>query len=184
MVNTAAISNWQATASRRRGINEPSASPSPAPAAAPLPVMAVEGLPALAWGGGDEGAMDAALTPEEIEERLSQLPEDAVPDLLLSRQRREHALAQMAELELEREQGRVVSAAEVSRERFESGRLVRDAVLRVPMRVLPELAKAAGGLTPEQRTEVGLVLERHLVEALRSLAEAQLAGSPQSRTNA
>jgi len=183
MVNTAAIPNWQATASRRRGINEPS--PSPAPAAMPLPAAAVvEGLPALAWGGGDEGAMDATLTPEEVERRLAELPEGAVPDLLLSRQRREHALAQLAELELEREQGRLVCAAAVERRLFEAAREVRDSIMRVPIRVLPELAAAAGGLTPEQRTEVALVLERHLVEALRSLAEAQLAGSPQSRTNA
>jgi len=182
MVSTAAITSWQATASRRRGINEPS--PSPAPTAAPLPVMAVEGLPALAWGGGDEGAMDATLTPEEVERRLAELPEGAVPDLLLSRQRREHALAQLAELELEREQGRLVCAAAVERRLFEAAREVRDSIMRVPIRVLPELAAAAGGLTPEQRTEVALVLERHLVEALRSLAEAQLAGSPQSRTNA
>jgi hypothetical protein len=173
MVSTGAIPDWQATSSRRRGINE--TPPSPTPAAKHLQMVPVEGLPALAWGAGDEIAMDATLTPEEIQRRLAELPEGAVPDLLLSRQRREHALAQLAELELEREQQKLVSAAEVSRERFESGRLVRDALLRVPMRVLPELAKAAGGLTPEQRTEFGLVLERHLNDALRSLAQEQLA---------
>lgn len=178
MVNTAAIPNWQATASRRRGINEPLPSPSPTPAAAHLPMVPVEGLPVLAWGAeGAIGSGDASLTAEEVQERLAQLPEGAVPDLLLSRQRREHALAQLAELDLEREQGKWVRADEVLRERFESGRLVRDALLRVPMRVLPELAKAAGGLTTEQRAEVGLVLERHLVEALRSLAQDQLAAS-------
>ena len=114
--------------------------------------------------------MDASLSPEELQERLAQLPDGAVPDLLLSRMRREHALAQLAELELEREQQKLVSAAEMRRAHYEAGRQVRDAVLRTPVRVMPELAAAAGGLSPDQRQVITTLLERHLVEALSCLA--------------
>ncbi|MEB3331157.1 MAG: hypothetical protein VKI83_01510 [Synechococcaceae cyanobacterium] len=154
----------------------PSAAPEPTPT--PVPALGCAGLPPPAWGaeGGEQSAMDASLSPEEVQERLAQLPEGAVPDLMLSRQRREHALAQLAELELEleREQGRLVCAAAVERRLFEAAREMRDSILRVPMRALPELAGAAGGLTPEQRTEVGLVLERHLAAALTSLVQKQI----------
>lgn len=181
LIDTACSEDWRATASKRRGIAEPlpaavPAGPIPAPRTTPMPAVECPGLPPPAWGAGGEeqSAMDASLSPEEVQERLAQLPDGAVPDLLLSRMRREHALAQLAELELEREQEKLVSAAEMRRVHYDAGRLVRDAVLRVPVRVLPELAAAAGGLSPDQRQEVTVLLERHLVEALESLVQKQI----------
>lgn len=186
LISTDCAEDWRATASKRRGINKPMpAAAVPAPSAnrrpTPMPLPTVEGLPPPAWGAEDGGGGNAGLTPEEIEAQMAQVPAGGLPEMALSRARREHFLAELAQLELKREEQKLVSAAEVSRMRFESGRLVRDAVLRVPVRIMPELAAAAGGLTPDQRTEVGLVLERHLVEALRSLAEAQLAESPKAK---
>jgi hypothetical protein len=181
MVNTAAIPDWQATTSRRRGIAEPMpaampAGPIPAPRTTPMPAVECPGLPPPAWGAGGEeqSAIDASLSPEEVKQRLAQLPDGAVPDLLLSRMRREHALAQMAEIELAAMEEKLVSAAEMRRVHYDAGRLVRDAVLRVPTRIMPELAAAAGGLSPDQRQKVGLLLERHLVEALESLVQKQI----------
>lgn len=194
LISTDSAEDWRATASKRRGINEPmpvSTTPSPntAPRPTPMPMPAVEcpGLPPPAWGAGSEeqSAMDAtSLSPEEVQERLAQLPDGAVPDLLLSRMRREHALAQMAEIELAAMEQKLVSAAEMRRVHYDAGRLVRDAVLRVPVRVMPELAAAAGGLSPDQRQVITTLLERELNAALETLVADQLAAAPPSSTNA
>jgi protein involved in polysaccharide export with SLBB domain len=37
-----------------------------------------------------------------------------------------------------------------------------------------EIAKAAGGLTPEQRQDVLLIIERHQTKALEALSNARL----------
>ena len=87
-------------------------------------------------------------------------------------------------MELEREQQKRVDAAQMRRKRYDAGRLVRDAVLRVPVRVLPELAAAAGGLSPDQRQVVMVLLERELNAALETLVTDQLAAAPPSSTNA
>lgn len=187
LIDTACSEEWRATASKRRGIAEPMPpSPSTAPRPTRMPVPMVEGLPPPAWGasGEEQSAMDASLSPEEVQERLAQLPDGAVPDMMVSRMRREHALAQLAELELEREQQKLVDAAELRRVHYDAGRLVRDAVLRVPVRVMPELAAAAGGLSPDQRQQVTVLLERELNAALETLVADQLAAAPPSSTNA
>lgn len=79
--------------------------------------------------------------------------------------------AKLLELDFKQRQGELVNAADMQRVRFESGRRVRDAVLRLGPLMIGEIAKAAGGLTPEQRTEVLLVIERHHVNALEALAD-------------
>lgn len=78
--------------------------------------------------------------------------------------------AKLLELDFKQRQGELVSATEMERVRFETGRRVRDAVLRLGPLMIGEIAKAAGGLTPEQRREVLLVIERHQVNALEALA--------------
>ena len=80
--------------------------------------------------------------------------------------------ARLLELDLKQRQGELVNAADMDRVRFESGRRVRDAMLRLGPLMVGEIAKAAGGLTPEQRAEVLLVIERHHVKALEALADA------------
>ena len=182
LIDTACSEDWRATASKRRGIAEPmpvSTKPSPStvqgPTPMPVPMPMVEGLPPPAWGAeGEEQSCDAGLSAEEIKEQMARVPAGGLPEMALSRARREHFLAEMAQLELEREQEKLVSAAEMRRVHYDAGRLVRDAVLRVPVRVLPELAAAAGGLSPDQRQEVTVLLERHLVEALESLVQKQI----------
>lgn len=80
--------------------------------------------------------------------------------------------ARLLELDLKQRQGELVNASDMDRVRFESGRRVRDALLRLGPLMVGEIAKAAGGLTPEQRAEVLLVIERHHVKALEALADA------------
>ena len=79
--------------------------------------------------------------------------------------------AKLLELDFKQRQGELVSAVDMERKRFETGRRVRDAVLRLGPLMIGEIAKAAGGLTPEQRAEVLLVIERHQVKALEALAD-------------
>jgi hypothetical protein len=78
--------------------------------------------------------------------------------------------AKLLALEYEEKSGQLVRVEDVKRQQFEAGRRVRDAVLRIGPQMIGEIAKAAGGLTPEQRADVLLVIERHQVEALEALA--------------
>lgn len=80
--------------------------------------------------------------------------------------------ARLLELDLKQRQGELVNASDMDRVRYESGRRVRDAILRLGPLMIGEIAKAAGGLTPDQRSEVLLVIERHHVKALEALADA------------
>lgn len=79
--------------------------------------------------------------------------------------------AKLLQLEFEERSGKLVSAEEMRRQRFDSGRQVRDAVLRIGPQMIGEIAKAAGGLNPDERAEVLLVIQRHLVGALEALAD-------------
>ena len=79
--------------------------------------------------------------------------------------------AKLLALEYEERSGQLVRADEVRRQQFEAGRRVRDAVLRIGPQMIGEIAKAAGGLSAEQRAEVLLVIERYQVKALEGLAD-------------
>jgi DNA-directed RNA polymerase specialized sigma24 family protein len=78
--------------------------------------------------------------------------------------------AKLLELDLKERNGQLVPAADMERVRFESGKRVRDAVLRLGQQMIGDIARAVGGLTPEQRSEVLLAIERHHVKALEALA--------------
>ncbi len=80
--------------------------------------------------------------------------------------------ARLLELDLKERQGLLVPKADVERVWFEEGRRVRDAVRRTPQQMIGDIARAVGGLNQEQRAEVLLILERHLVKTLEGLAGA------------
>jgi hypothetical protein len=79
--------------------------------------------------------------------------------------------AKLLALEYEERSGKLVNVEEMRRQRFESGRQVRDAVLRIGPQMFGEIAKAAGGMSPDERAEVLLVIQRYLVNALEALAD-------------
>lgn len=62
------------------------------------------------------------------------------PTIADSRARKEAADAELAELKLEREKGRLVDAEEVKKTAFKVARAVRDQMLNIPDRVAAELA--------------------------------------------
>jgi hypothetical protein len=80
--------------------------------------------------------------------------------------------AKLLELDLKERQAVLVPKADVDRVWFEEGRRVRDAVRRTPQQMIGDISRAVGGVTPEQRAEVLLILERHLVKTLEGLASA------------
>jgi len=82
--------------------------------------------------------------------------------------------AMLLKLDYEEKSGALVRKAEVERRLAEVAKEVKDAVLRTGMQMIGEIAKAAGGLTPEQRQEVLLVIERHQNKALETLGNAGL----------
>lgn len=65
--------------------------------------------------------------------------------------RRESALAEMAEIELAKAQGRSADADKVRAMAMTVGRLTRDAVLGLPFRLAPELASLDDPVTVEER---------------------------------
>ena len=79
--------------------------------------------------------------------------------------------AKLLALEFEEKSGQLVRAEDVKRQQFEAGRRVRDAVLRIGPQMIGEIAKVAGGLTPDQRAEVLMVIERYQVQALEALVD-------------
>lgn len=84
--------------------------------------------------------------------------------------------AMLLKLDYEERSGKLVEKASVEKRFYEAGRRVRDAVLRTGQQMIGEISKAAGGLTPEQRAAVLLVIERHQVQALEALANGSGVG--------
>jgi hypothetical protein len=109
-------------------------------------VMSKAGVPKVDHEIGDQ---EWVLTPRAVGQEAvgvgdptSTWPDDMkkVPLLAESRAKREFADAQLAELKLEKEKGKLIDADSVRREAFKVARFVRDALLNIPDRVAPELA--------------------------------------------
>jgi hypothetical protein len=82
--------------------------------------------------------------------------------------------AMLLKLDYQERDGSLVRKADVERQLFEVAKEVKDAVLRLGPLMVGEIAKAAGGLTPEQRQDVLLIIERHQTKALEALSNARL----------
>jgi beta-glucosidase-like glycosyl hydrolase len=93
------------------------------------------------------------------------LPEDQIPGLDVSRERKEHYNAEIARLQALKEREELVPTADVKREAFALGRQIRDNVLGIPDRVSPLLAAA------QDSREVHRLLSEELRTALRVLAD-------------
>jgi hypothetical protein len=104
---------------------------------------------------------DAAAVAAEV----MRLPDDAIPDLGISIERKEHYRAELAKVEAMRKREEVGSIAEMKREAFTLGKAVREGVLGVVARVSADLAAMTDQLEVERR------LEAELTVALRSLAD-------------
>lgn len=112
---------------------------------------------------GRPRAVDADATAVAAE--VMRLPDDAIPDLGISIERKEHYRAELAKVEAMRKREEVGSIAEMRREAFTLGKAVREGVLGVVARVSADLAAMTDQLEVERR------LEEELTVALRSLAD-------------
>lgn len=119
--------------------------PAPVPAAAPAdPANVAHGLAALVAG----------------------LPEDAIPNLATSRERRAHYQAELARLEALQQRGELVAKAEVMAAAFAAVRQCRDMLLGVPSRVAPQLVGVSDTQTAYE------LLDKEIRYSLTALATA------------
>lgn len=114
------------------------------------------------------------------------------PTLTQARVLRETYLARLARLEFEEKNGGLVAVEAVRRERFQSGKAVRDAILSLPPQLAPELLGRTVQELTAQLTAAGvkfdfsleellrvlqLLLEERLTEALEVMARGRLDGT-------
>jgi len=79
--------------------------------------------------------------------------------------------AKLLELEYKQRLGELLPKDEVDRVRFEEARRARDAFRRLPLLIVGDAAMLLGGITPEQRASLLILLERNIVTILEELGE-------------
>ena len=107
----------------------------------------------------------SGVTPEALKTLIMGLPEDQIPGIDTSRERKAHYDAEVARLEALKERGEVGSLRDMEGALFERARAVRDALLGLADRLAPMLAA-----TTDARECHRLLTEEHRI-ALRGLAD-------------
>jgi hypothetical protein len=113
----------------------------------------------------DQRGAATAVVPDQLKTLIMGLPEDQIPGLDVSRERKEHYNAELARLQALKEREELVPAADVKRMASTLGRQIRDNVMAIPNRVAPLLAAA------QNSGEVHRLLSEELRTALRVLAD-------------
>ncbi len=103
-------------------------------------------------------------TSNQLKSLIMGLPEDQIPGLDVSRERKEHYNAELARLQALKEREDLVTTADVKRMASTLGRQIRDNILAIPNRVAPLLAAA------RDSAEVHRLLSEELSTALRVLS--------------
>jgi hypothetical protein len=93
---------------------------------------------------------------------------EAAPAVAEAKQRKDAALAQLAELELQQRRGELVPLEQVAAEWFARRRQLRDVMQAIPGRTHAQLA----ALLDVDPGRLRLVMEEEIGQALRELAEA------------
>lgn len=106
-----------------------------------------------------------AATGDQLKSLIMGLPEDQIPGLEVSRERKEHYNAELARLQALKEREELVPTADVKRMASTLGRQIRDNILGIPNRVAPLLAAA------RDSAEVHRLLNEELRTALRVLSD-------------
>lgn len=94
------------------------------------------------------------------------LPDDAIPELNVSRERREHYQAELAKLEVDLKRKELVPADSVKKEAFNLAKTVREALINIPDRVSNQFAAESD---PQA---IHMALTQELQSVLERLADA------------
>lgn len=105
-----------------------------------------------------------AATGDQLKSLIMGLPEDQIPGLDVSRERKEHYNAELARLQALKEREELVPTADVKRMASTLGRQIRDNILAIPNRVAPLLAAS------RDSADVHRLLDEELRTALRVLS--------------
>ena len=106
---------------------------------------------------------DAAAADAEWEENSRARPAVDVVDYQTARTHREHYNAELARLQFEEREGKLIDAQQAHKDGFELGRAVRDKLFAIPARVSPLLASL------ENPLEISKLLDSELRAALEEL---------------
>jgi hypothetical protein len=75
--------------------------------------------------------------------------------------------AKLLELEFKERQGELVNRDKINSRAFEEMRRVRDTFRRLPLLIIGDIAQVTGGLTPDQRAQLLILMEKHIVTTLQ-----------------
>lgn len=101
-------------------------------------------------------------TAKELKRAIKALPDDQIPELTVSRERREHYQAELAKLEVDHKRRELVAAESVKKEAFSLAKTIREALVSIPDRVANVLAAETDPTLIHQALseEIGQALER------------------------
>jgi hypothetical protein len=127
-------------------------------------------LPALAFGAPSPAPLAEPANPAAVAQGLAQLvagmPEDAIPNLATSRERRAHYQAELARLQALEQRGDLLPRVEIMAAAVSVARTVRDMFLAMPSRLAPQLVGVA-----DTQTAFAL-LDKEIRHALTYLADS------------
>lgn len=103
---------------------------------------------------------------DAVKAAVMALPDDAIPGVDVSRERKEHYQAELAKLELHQKRKDLLPAEQIKREAFSLAKTIREALINIPDRVANQLA----GETDPQA--VHMTLTGEITQALERLANA------------
>ena len=103
---------------------------------------------------------------QKLREQVDLMPDDAIPELNVSRERREHYQAELAKLEVDLKRGELVSADSVKKVAFDLAKTVRESLINIPDRVVNQFAAE----TDPQA--IHMALSHEIQSALERLADA------------
>ena len=127
-------------------------------------------IPALAFGAPAPAPAPAPADPANVAQGLAALvaglPEDQIPNLATSRERRAHYQAELSRLQALEQRGDLVPRTEIMAAAFSVARTTRDMFLAMPSRLAPQLVGVVD--TP---TAFAL-LDKEIRHALNYLSDA------------
>lgn len=103
---------------------------------------------------------------EQLRQQVDMMPDDAIPELNVSRERREHYQAELAKLEVDLKRGELVSAESVKKEAFNLAKTVREALINIPDRVANQFAAESDSQA------IHMALAHEIQSALERLSDA------------